>query len=215
VITHDTMTHDEAIELLPWLVNDSLEPDEREVVQGHATSCVICRRELDELRALHEAIDSTAAVMETPAPDMRRINARIDEQLERESQPSGMTPLLQSLFGSPWRVAFAAQSVALLAVTVLWLLPGNTPPEYQTLTSTAALPEGHYVRVVFDPTLDEATVNALLETTGLAVAAGPSERGVVTLRFNDSTPDERRDAIVAQMRDDVRVLFAEPVVSEE
>ena len=215
MITHDTMTHDEAIELLPWLVNESLEPDEREVVHAHATSCVICRRELDELRALHQAIDSTAAVIEAPEPDMRRINARIDEQLERESQPSGMTPLLQSLFGSPWRVAFAAQSVALLAVTVLWLMPANTPPEYQTLTSTAALPEGHYVRVVFDPTLDEATVNALLETTGMTVAAGPSERGVVTLRFDEATNNERRDAIVAQMRDDVRVLFAEPVVSEE
>ena len=133
MITHDTMTHEEAIELLPWLANDSLAPDECESVRAHAASCVICRRELAELEALQEAIDLQAARTEAPEPDMRRINARIDAQLERDSQPSGMTPLLQSLFGSPWRVAFAAQSVALLAVTVLWLLPGSRRSEVGSL----------------------------------------------------------------------------------
>ena len=84
---------DEAIELLPWLVNDSLQPDEREVVQAHATSCVICRRELDELRALHQAIDSTAAVIETPAPDiLTQAVAAIERYLGRrlpDGRPRG------------------------------------------------------------------------------------------------------------------------------
>ena len=212
--THDTMTHEEAIELLPWLANDSLAPDECEGVRTHAANCVICRRELAELEALQEAIDLQAARTEAPEPDMRRINARIDAQLARESRPRDLLAALRGLFGSPWRIAFAAQTVALLVVAGLWLQPNDPDPVFRTLTTSEALPAGHYVRVVFEPTLDEGDVAALLEANGLEVVAGPSERGVVTLRFADDPDGDRRDAIIERMRDDTRVLFAQPVTSE-
>jgi predicted anti-sigma-YlaC factor YlaD len=40
------MTCDQAIERLPWLLNGSLEPAEREEVQGHLTTCAACREAL-------------------------------------------------------------------------------------------------------------------------------------------------------------------------
>ena len=56
MITHEAMSHDECVELLPWLVNDSLQGRERQAVQAHATSCIICRRELAELEVLQHSI---------------------------------------------------------------------------------------------------------------------------------------------------------------
>jgi len=44
------MTCDQAIERLPWLLNGSLEPAEREEVQGHLTTCAACREALAETR---------------------------------------------------------------------------------------------------------------------------------------------------------------------
>ena len=40
-----------AVELLPWLLNDTLESDEREQLLGHLDSCEGCRLELDETAA--------------------------------------------------------------------------------------------------------------------------------------------------------------------
>jgi len=44
------MICDQAIERLPWLLNGSLEPAEREEVQGHLTTCAACREALAETR---------------------------------------------------------------------------------------------------------------------------------------------------------------------
>lgn len=207
------MSHDEAIELLPWLANESLDAAESEAVQRHAADCVICRRELAELSALRRSIGNEAARVGAPEPDMRRINARIDAQLERERRSRRWLATVRAWFGSPLRVAVVAQSAALLAVAVVWLQPDDTGPAFRTLTTAEPLPAGHYVRVVFDPGVDDAGVASLLGPGGLTVVAGPSERGVVTLRFADDTGGDERDAIIRQMREDGRVLFAEAVDS--
>lgn len=211
--THEVMSHDAAIELLPWLVNDSLRGSEREAVRAHATSCIICRRELAELEALHQSIQTMKA--EAPPPDMRRINARIDAQLERESLGRNLLAALGRLFESPWRVAFAAQSVALVAIAALWLQAGNGEPEFQTLTTSAGLPTGHYLRVVFDPTVDRQEIDALLADAKLGVAAGPTERGVITLRFADEVGEADREAMAETLRADARLLFVQPVAGGE
>lgn len=210
--TIDAMSHDAAIELLPWLVNDSLQGSERDAVQAHAASCVVCRRELAELEALQQSIHATAA--ETPVPDMRRINARIDAQLEREARGRNLLAAIRGFFASPWRAAFVAQSVVLIAIAATWLQVGLSQSEFRTLSTAETLPAGHYLRVVFDPTLDQAGIDALLADTDLGVAAGPSERGVVTLRFAETVPADDRAAVTEALENDMRVLFVQPVAGE-
>ena len=208
---HESISHDQAIELLPWLVNESLDRGEREAVEAHAASCVICRRELAELGALQASISSVAAQVEAPAPDMRRINARIDAQYDNETHGQAMLSVLREFFGSPWRVAFAAQTLALVVVAVLWLQPRGTDPLFQTLTAAEELPAGHYIRVVFDPTLVGPALSGLIDGAGLTVVAGPSPRGVYTLSFAGGLADHERNATVANLTADERVLFAQPV----
>jgi anti-sigma factor RsiW len=203
------MSHEESIELLPWLVNGSLSASERGAVEAHAESCIVCRRELAELGALQESIQVPAFVV--PAPDMRRINARIDAQLEREAWGHNVITALREFFASPWRAAFAAQSLALVVVAGLWLQADTDEPQFRTLTSTEALPADNYLRVVFDPNVEADVIDTLLADVGLGVASGPTERGVLTLRFVDATTAADRAAASETLRSDPRVLFVQPV----
>ncbi len=212
---HDELSHDEAIELLPWLVNNSLDADERETVAAHASACVTCRRELAELKVLHSSAQEAAAHGVAPEPDMRRINARIDAQIERDNRTARLLEALRDFFQSPWRVAFAVQTIVLFAVAFLWLQPQTAEPEFRTLTTVQTLPDGHYLRVVFDPNLDSVVLTELIDSGNLAIAAGPSERGVYTLSFAEAASAEERERIAALLLEDTRVLFAQQVVGGE
>ena len=209
--TPEQMSHDQAIELLPWLVNESLDESERVAVDEHARSCVICRRELAELQALQQSIDSAAATVATPAPDMRRINARIDAQLDREASRFAWLTDIGEFLRSPWRFAVVAQAAALVAIAVIWVDGREQDPAFVTLTTPQTLPAGQYVRVVFDPTLETAALNSLLDSTGLVVVAGPSERGVYTLAFRDKLASDAQDSIVNHLRASDQVLFVQAV----
>jgi anti-sigma factor RsiW len=215
VISPETMPHDRAAELLPWLVNDSLDAGEREAVREHATSCVICRRELAQLETLRTAIVSADASGTVAAPNMRRINARIDALVDSETAGGILLAKLREWFKNPWQVAFVVQTALLVALVALWQLPQRPEPEFTTLTEPQTLPDGHYVRIVFDPTFGAARISTLLEGTGLSVATGPSVRGVYTLRFDEGTSDADRAAIVAALHGASGVLFVQPVAGEE
>jgi len=211
VTTHEPMSHDQAIELLPWLVNESLQAEEHSAVSEHARNCVICRRELEELKVLQQSIDSAASQAVLPEPDMRRINARIDQDLARANSGASILAAINDFFRSPWRVAFAVQTLALVAVTFVWLQPRDVEPEFVTLTTPQTLPAGQYLRVVFDPMLDEAGVALLLDEARLSIAKGPSERGVYTLRFAEGVSADQQTGIANGLRADGRVLFLQTV----
>jgi hypothetical protein len=215
VTAPEMMSHDKAAGLLPWLVNNSLDAVEREAVRDHATSCVICRRELTQLETLQAAIASAEMPDSVSVPDMRRINARIDASLERETAGVALLVRLREWFDNPWRVAFAAQTALLIAVLAFWVSPPISEPEFTTLTEPQVLPDGHYVRIVFNPTLDTAAISALLEGTGLNVSSGPSPRGVYTLRFADGTAVADRAAVVTALHGEPGVLFVQPVTGGE
>lgn len=212
----DALSHDRAVELLPWLVNGTLAPDERDAVSEHSRNCVICRRELEDLDALAQRAAREVAVdagLQAP-PDMRRINARIDALRERERRGTALLDALRHWSADRWRLAFAVQTLVLAAVVIAWLMPVEPDAEFTTLTAPpgAVLPaDRDYLRVVFDPGLDAAAIAAMLSEQGLAVAAGPSARGVYTLEFAPAREAAARQGVLANLQADERVLFAQPV----
>ena len=210
----ENMTHQQAVELLPWLANDSLAEAERAAVEEHANACVICRRELAELKELGTSITQLGDDVAIPAPDMRRINARIDDLLMKQTRGQRAWERLLELFDNPWRVAFAVQTAVLLAVGAAWIWPATvemTPePAFTTLTSPQALSDGRYLRVVLDPSLDEAGVANLLIENELSIVDGPSARGVYTLGVADDAA--ALEAVALALRSKPGVLLAEPVM---
>ena len=206
----ESLSHDQAVELLPWLVNDSLDEQEKGAVLEHAHACVFCRRELSNLRQLQDSISLASSASPIPEPDMRDINARIDALINRQNRGRELLSRLRELFDSPWRIALAAQSIILLVLATVLLWPGPRHADFTTLAQPENLPDGQYVRAVFSPDLQRSEITTLLDKFGLLIVNGPSNRGVYTLGVSDSAKD--RDMLVSRLQDEPDVLFAQPVM---
>ena len=209
----ETLSHETAAELLPWLANDSLADEEKSAVLEHARSCVICRREFDHLLRIQKTIADDADRMPLPEPDMRQINTKIDQLIDRRNSGRALLSRLQEIFADPWHVAFAAQSVALLVLAAVLIWPEDQQTGFTTLTQTQSLPDGHHIRAVFSPEMGDTELAALLDQFGLQVIDGPSKRGVYTLSGAGALTLADRDAIVIALRGESEVLFAQPAVT--
>lgn len=206
----DPMNHDEARELLPWLVNDTLHGEERERVQLHASSCVICRRELADLERIQASVREEMDSAPLRVPDMRRVNARIDAMIEKQNNRKRILAVLRNAVDHPWRIAFAAQSFLLVILLSFLLWPKPETAGFTTLTDPASPPAGDYLRVVFDPDMDESEITRILDELSLELVDGPSARGVATLGYTMSG-NAGPDAAAAKLLEKPGVLFAEPV----
>jgi len=210
----DMLSHDIAIKLLPWLANDSLDNDEKQTVLAHARACVICRRELADLERLRDSILHSSTAPSTPEPDMRNINAQIDRLISRQNWWRNLASKIRDTLAQSWGTAFAVQSILLIFVAGLLLWPKPDSQEFMTLTQPGDLPNGHYVRLVFSPEYAESELLTLLQQYDLKVIQGPSAGGVYTVGVAESLSTVDRDELMLTLRDDPRVLFAQPVIRQ-
>lgn len=208
---HDALSHEQAIELLPWLVNDSLAATEKAAVVAHARSCVVCRRELAELEALRDEIGAAGTQADSPPVDMRRINRRIDEYIARRRRLPVLVDAIGGWFSSPLKVAVVVQSIVIAGLLLALVLPRGTTPAYTTLTTEAALPPGDYLRVVVSTQMTGERLAGLLERHGLTLVDGPSARGVATLTFAAAVDADGRRQIVDALAEEEDLRFVQPL----
>lgn len=191
----------QALELLPWYVNGTLEGEERELVSRQVLASLTCRIELERLRRLQQLIrrDDPEAVATDRA--FERLMARIEA--------SGASP--RSQVRRPghefvWtRFALAASLAAAVSVLLWWwaAAPSTTPRTYETLTTPPSADAGAVrLRVVFAPGVTESERLQLLADHGLTAVGSPADDDVVTLAFADGTD---RAAIVAALKRDPRI----------
>jgi hypothetical protein len=140
---------------------------------------------------------------------MRNINRRIDELIEQQNSWRDAFVSVKEFARSPWRLAFVAQSVALLVLAGMLLVPNAPEAEFTTLSNPAAAAPADFVRVVFSPDLGELALSELLNEYGLTVISGPTERGVYML----SSDGLDREQLVESLQSRTEVLFAQPVAS--
>lgn len=100
-------------ELLPWLVNGTLEGDERLEVEEHLRSCLVCRREVEQLRDLRREVRRTAP--SPPAGGLERLLEEVGVRGARIPRSGRRRIQLR-----PWLPLLAAAAVAAVAVGV-WL----------------------------------------------------------------------------------------------
>jgi hypothetical protein len=208
------LTHDRAWELLPWLVNDTLEGAEREALEKHVATCRECRAEEERCRAV-AALVRAAEVAPSPHPaQLTRLVRRVDE-LEATRSRRSMVALLG---GTPMSVRWALAAQAAVLVLLLGIIFWPSPrPGFRTLSdptpaSVDVAPGQRLLRVVFTPTATEADLRRLLLEVQGEIVHGPSPLGAYTVAVPATGAGaEPLSLVLDHLRDDPHVRLAEPV----
>ncbi len=206
------LTHEQAWELLPWLVNDTLEAVEREGVSSHLASCRDCRAEAERCRSL-QALVRAAEVAPSPHPaQLARLLQRVDE-----TEKAGKRPRMIRLLGSRrvnvwWALTAQAAALVVMLAVIFWPEP---PQRYRVLgnpePAAAVAPAQRQVRVVFTPTATEAELRRVLLEVHGEVVAGPTPFGAYTIAVPAGPGAEPLPLVLEHLRADPHVRFAEPV----
>jgi anti-sigma factor RsiW len=210
---------DEAARLLPWFVNGTLSSADAARVATHLEHCRTCRADVAEQGRVRALMRAPAQVEYAPQAGFRKLLTRVNE-LEREDLASvskAIVPEPRTRFaGGPVRwlsAAVVVQALALGAIAGARFLGSNSDDGtqgFRTLTSVAA--EGARLRVVFVPATTLAELQELLRANQLVAIAGPSDAGIFTLALRSpAASQEAQVAVLARLRADPRVRFAEPL----
>ena len=132
--------------------------------------------------------------------------------INRQNRGRELLSRLREVFDSPWRIAFAAQTVVLLVLATVLLWPEPRGGVFTTLTRPENLPDGQYVRIVFSPDLLLIELTTLLDEFDLMIVDGPSNRGVYTLSVANTISGQDSDMLASSLQDESSVLFAQSVI---
>jgi anti-sigma factor RsiW len=193
--------HREVERLLPWLVNGTLDDDERVRVERHLDACIDCQQQRAQWQALQETCATSTAPAIDPMPAFTRLRSRL--QTPRARPPVSRWRAMCSAWTTapPWlRTAVAAPCAMLLALGGLWLAHEPAAP-YRTLGDTPAaspLPttDARLV-VVFEPGASQAQTQQLLRASQARIIDGPNDVGAFVLAVPATRVSSVRDALRA------------------
>ena len=204
--------HEQTQALLPWYVNNTLDEEERALVDAHLSECSECSSELEFERTLATEVASLPV-------DAERGWVAMADKLDAMPVDQGVAPvaLLRRKITLGW--AFAGQ-LAVAAALVLAVYVGRPgvpgpqdyvrgSPDYVGLGSNPSARQGN-VLVLFNPETSEKDISAVLRRLQARVVDGPTESGAYVLNI----ADDRRQQAVQALRSSGRVLLAEPLQLE-
>lgn len=208
--------HDQAYELIPWLVNDTLPEHERAAVEEHVRDCVPCRLELKDQRSLNAAVRAQPTVHTSAARGFDRLLEQLDVP-----GPGAFDSMrsARGLFRPRWLAAGAAVAATAAAAVVLVAWPGlfaeRAPADYTTLADTAnGTAAAAQLDLVFAATLAAGERQRLLDELGATIVSGPSAIGRYRVQLASPTPDATLERMLADLNADARIRFAGRVLAE-
>jgi hypothetical protein len=200
--------HDDTEALLPWFVNGSLSPDEREQVARHLEECAHCRSEVLELRAFHSEY-----AVETPMPESGHAFDRLRAILPDRRVPWNVRMALRwrsfrQAYPQRWLPwAIAGQLALIVALGVLVLSP-DRPLPYETLGSASGITArtGGIV-VVFAPDTRVDEMRKIVRAANARIVDGPTATDAYVLDVPNGNPT----AVLQALRGQRAVVLAEPL----
>ncbi len=222
------MNKEEAKTLLPWFASGALDADETRAVKAHLQASRELRQELAEFQVLQQSVSQVADGEPVFDPSLiddafRQIDA-YEAQRPAPASPGLVPPnlvtkavewLRETLVGG-WMNAPAGARLAMVVQFALILVlggvlltptgPGTQEPDNAAWSTAAGRstngpgdPAGTALVIVFQPTVTEQQIRALLADVGGEIVAGPSAGGNYTIRVKAEA-----DADVAQALDTLR-----------
>jgi hypothetical protein len=205
------LSHERALELLPWLVNATLRGSEREQLEAHVRDCLVCRAELRSQRALAAFVRDRPTLDRSVDQGFDALLARIDAGDVRTQTPRRWQTMLRD---HPTWLAGASAAAAAVLLLAVWIGSGQSELARSVPFTTLTQPQataGLLLDVIFAEEVSEAQMRALLREIDATIVAGPSQLGRYTIRVAfDGTAARDANALLALLHEDARVRFAGP-----
>ncbi|MGN6513834.1 MAG: zf-HC2 domain-containing protein [Lysobacteraceae bacterium] len=189
-------SHEEALRLLPWLVNGSLQPEERGWLDEHVAGCPRCRSERALLEELHAACVQDQEDDAGLEAGWWRVRACV--------QPHAPAPSRWQAWRRRWARTprwigwtLAAQALIVFAAGTLLLLAPRLPTASADYRTLGAAPARGNLVVMVDPQMQEARWRGLLQASGARIVDGPNPTGAYVLAVAPARVAQACDALRA------------------
>ncbi len=197
--------HQEAQALLPWYANGTLDPSERELVQGHLEGCPECRADLEANAALASHVASLPTDIEEGWAALRAKMAAIPPRPRRKP-----LQFLRRPVAIGWALAGQLAAAALILGVAVSLPQPPAEPAYRVLGTSPSPAPGNII-LLFRPDATEQQMRAILTKTEGRLVDGPTASGAYVVRV----PEPDRPDVLKQLRAKDEILLAEPIDSGE
>ena len=206
-----SLQHRQTWDLIPWLVNGTASPVERDLAEAHLAICADCRDEYAFQARLSAGLAVDVATDAPLQPALDRLLARVDADEPIDNRPSPRQRVSMA------RILAAAVIVQAIGLAALggWALERNRSAEetaYRTLSTPAIPVPEATIRFVPSPELSVGQLQRLLADNGLRVA-NANEGGTI-FALAPTAPAHTAAATneaIARLRATAGVLLAEPI----
>jgi hypothetical protein len=242
---HERSRHEEVWLLLPWLANERLAAEEREMAEEHVRQCEPCERELALQHLMCNAFTEPDRVTYAPGPSFRKLMDRIDGESrtgdgkktgpigkpgkapQRSRQPAERSLAARLGHVSLWRppgLAWAASFLILFGITGMMVTAYRwLEPVYKTRTDATSAVTPNVLHIALDRSLPIGEVEELLRTGGARIVEGPGNTGILGVtpvgvivgQTSASSANKQLRALSARLRTDPRVLWVQPLADED
>jgi len=194
-----------AWEIMPWVLQTTAAPEQREWLMHHLAQCEACSGEFAQQSRLRCALSLPTDIPVDAERGLKRLLERLDAP-----EPYA-TPVRRWSSGNRLTRALAAavvlQAIGIGALGVrLW---SDQAPHYRTLSRPALLEPAGALRVVPAAGMKLADWNKLLHDLGLRVIDGPNDAGAYAVVPAGSASSSA--STLRRLRADSDIRLAEPV----
>lgn len=228
-----TLAHRQIWELIPWVVNGTASPADRQRVDEHLPACVDCRDEFALQSRLHAGMTIESPVIPDAHPALARLLSRIDDASDidvdsEDDRYEVISPVRRDHARSPRQTGLSVRWVQALVAAVIVQAVGlavlgfgsmqrsptagviESPARYETLTQAATPTSTATIRFVPAPTLTIGALQAILADAGLRIVESSEDSAIYGLAPKQDSANATTLAI-ARLRTHADVLLAEPI----
>ncbi len=164
-------------ELLPWFVNETLSPEERQTVEQHLETCPQCRQEI----ALLQKMRTHVKEIRTESPGEFGLNRLLSTV--RNDRTATEAP--QQTTSQWWKTGFAI-AASLIIFIQAGLLIDTMYISKPMIPLSGPQKQGLVLQVSFTPTATEAQIREVITAVHGRFIDGPSSLGIYRIRLDDS-----------------------------